>query len=116
MHSHEVEQLSNKDRDITTVQAADLFDCDEEATILLSDALAALQGAMDKIPPEYRASAVLRLKAYGDYASAYVGVEFKRPETDDEMNARLGWLKSLDDDSEARDRREYKRLAAKYRR
>ena len=111
---HEVVNLSASKRD-TTIVEVNALDCGyDDNEILLTDAIAKLQDALNSIPAEYRSVAVLKIKAYGDYASAHTEIEYKRPETDAEMANRLGWLKSLRDADEERDRANYERLRHKY--
>jgi len=70
MHSHTVDDLSDRARGITTVQIIDL-DCDVDDTALpLADVVKQLSDALANIPEQFRASAMFRIKAYGDYASA----------------------------------------------
>lgn len=115
LHQHQIkEDVGHKERGTTIVTAFDL-DCGySENSIPLVQLVADLQTVLDGIPPEFRESAVLTVKAYGDYASAYADVTFQRPETDDELADRRRWLKGLDDERNQQDEREYARLQRKF--
>jgi hypothetical protein len=115
LHEHEiVESVGIKERATAIVEALDFEQWVEDIELPLEDVIRQLQKTLEAIPPEHRAGAVLHVHASGEYATASLSVKYRRPETDEEMNARLGWLNSLDDDTEKRDRREFARLQKKY--
>ena len=108
------EGIGHPDRGTTVVEAIDL-NCDgDETGIPLAALVDDLNDLLESIPAEYRDSAKLNIKAYGDYASASANVTWQRPETDDELNLRRRWLKGTEDESDARDRREFERLKSKF--
>lgn len=115
LHQHNiVESVCHKDRATTIVQVADL-DCDgEDNDLPLIEVISKLQAALEVIPQEFRNTAVLNIKGYGDYASVSSSIYFQRPETDAEFADRKRWLDSLKHDDEARDRREFERLKGKF--
>ncbi len=115
LHDHCIkESVGHLGRATTIVQIADLDVDGEDSRLSLVDTIARLQKILEDIPEEFRATARLNIRAYGDYASASSSITFERPETDEELAARRSWLKSLDDESERRDRREFQRLKQKF--
>lgn len=114
LHKHEVDNLSNSKHDITTVEVLRLDADGDDTRLPLVDLIDDLQQALAAIAPEFRDSAVLRIRGYGDYATADASVEYRRPETDAEFVDRQRWLKSIASDDEERDRREFARLKAKF--
>lgn len=114
LHKHSVDNVGNKDRDVTTVNVLDLNISGDESELLLTDLIADLQEALGSIPEEFRERAVVRISGYGEYVSLGGNVEFKRPETDAEWSDRKRWLYGLGRESEDHDRREFERLKSKY--
>lgn len=114
LHSHTVDNLSNRGRDITTVEALDLEAEGEETALPLVQLIEDLQATLASIPEEFRETAVLQINAYGDYACAYAHVYYKRPETDAEMAARIAWLNDIDIEQEHHERLQYERLVRKF--
>jgi hypothetical protein len=104
----------NKTRRIVSPEVVSLVMNDEEADLPLLDVLKALQKAFDSIPSEFYSTAVVRVRAYGDYASASVDVVYKRPETDEEYNARLAEDEHYKRQSEIREREIYEALKRKF--
>lgn len=114
-HEHTiVESVGHEGRGTTVVEMYELVNGDDEATFNLALFIAKLQEEMEKIPEAFRAGAELRLKAYGDCANVYAGVIYTRPETDEELSSRQGWLQGLTNEREKRDRMEFERLKKKY--
>lgn len=108
------ESIGHEDRGTTVVTAGELDVHGEESAMPLAQTIAYLQSVLDKIPAEFRGSAVLRITAYGDYASATSDITYQRPETDAELADRRRWLNGIDQENEARDRREFERLRQKF--
>lgn len=115
LHKHEVENVGNPEREITTVEVLGLDVNSDDESLPLIALIEDLQAALEKIPAEFRDTAVLNIRGYGDYVHVYADVKYKRPETDEEFADRKRWLKSLDDESHDRDLREYARLKQKFR-
>lgn len=115
LHKHKiVESVSHTNRATTVVVVVDI-DLDGESTsIPINELLMLINDALEKIPEEHRATAALNVRGYGDYVSIYADISFTRPETDKELADRRRWLKSIDDEREDRDRREFARLQRKY--
>lgn len=81
-----------------------------------TEALSWLQEKLVSIPKEHRALAILGIDSYSEYDSSYVRVEisFERPETDDEMSARIENEKQAVSTHEQRERADLARLKAQY--
>ena len=91
---------------------------DDEANIPLSEAITKLTAALNSIPEHLRSTAVLNLRAYGDYANVYADVKYQEPETDEQVAARhakerADKLNKLAAD-EARERTLYENLRRKF--
>lgn len=87
---------------------------DEEMEVGLVDMIERLQACLESVPREYRDSAKVRIWASGDYASAYVEVNYTRPETDEEIAAKEEREKRYQLERERREREEFERLKKKY--
>lgn len=114
LFSHNAQNLSSKERDTTIVSISWLDDGDEEQSIPLEEAIIWLSSELAKIPAEHRGSAKLKVSGYGEYVHVYAGIEYLRPETDEEMQERLDFLNEVAYDSERYERATYKLLKAKY--
>lgn len=115
MHSHEIKEGVSYTKRGTTIVKALYLECDGEDTAIPLCALVDdLNDLLEQIPAEHRDTAKLHIHAYGDYASAEAGVTWERPETDEELAARRRSLKSLQDEDEEHDQREFARLKKKY--
>lgn len=109
-----VGDLSSKDLVETIVEIID-FDCgNDEKDFHLIPLIKQLQDALESIPKEFQESAVLRISASGDYVHVFAGVNYYRPETDEEFTERQSWLDSLKENDEERERREFERLKEKF--
>lgn len=82
----------------------------------LTKVIARLQEVLAGIPEEYRDSADMDVSAYDEYGSSYVSVEitYRRPETDQEMEAREFREEAYRKASCERDLAEFERLKAKF--
>lgn len=89
-------------------------DGDEEIKLPVLRMIELLQQGLLKVPEQYRKDATLRIWSSGDYARAYLNIEFDRPETDGERRARGQRDARSITEYEARERAEYARLKAKY--
>ena len=108
------EGLGHDDRGSTIVEIASIGCTGDETNLSLDEVLGTLRAALETVPKEFRKSATLHIKAYGDFASASVFATFQRPETNEELADRRRWLTRIRDEDEARDRREFARLSQKY--
>lgn len=82
----------------------------------LVDVIKRLQDVMASIPEAYRASAAIDISAYDDYGSSAVSfeIEFTRPETDEELAARVFRQEASDRKQAEKERAEFERLKAKF--
>jgi hypothetical protein len=88
----------------------------DEERMLITDLIEGLTNYVASVPEEVRAEAYVKLTAYGDYASAYLGMG--RNETTLERVAREA-KERLDeqryrDERKEDERRQYERLKQKY--
>lgn len=92
------------------------FSSDEEV-IPLDHAIKALCAVRDAVPEPFRASAVLRVAAYGD-AHSDISVRYRIPETDAERNDRIeneqANKSARERAKELRERTMYENLKRKY--
>lgn len=90
-------------------------DGDEEILIPVKVMIDRLQAALEKVPEQFRESALFRIwAAGGDCSYAYVNLRYERPETDGERRARAQYTERRDNEYLARERAEYDRLKAKF--
>ena len=81
------------------------------------DFIAWLDGVINDIPTEYRKVAGIKIDSISGYEGehhAEVMVSYERPETDEEMEARVARNERRNRDIETRERQDYARLRKKY--
>jgi len=83
----------------------------------LSDAIAWLNGFLEQVPPEWRNSATIGVGSVGSYEDSHyaqIGIDYERPETDEEWAARRVRVEMAVRERDEIDRREFERLRAKF--
>lgn len=96
-----------------------LFSSDRSGDMPTSDLagfVAWASGLLASVPEQYRSSATIDIDSsvYYDCAVTEIVVYYCRPETDDEMAEREQYEARRVAESEAQERREFERLAAKF--
>jgi hypothetical protein len=104
------------ERQTVEFEVLELDNDDEDAPLIwaLGEFLELLNAAANKIPAEHRATAAVRLRVQGDYAHAYIEALYRRPETDEELAARVTRDERYKQETEARDRAHYEYLKRKF--
>jgi hypothetical protein len=96
-----------------------VFEWNRDFDMPLHEFVEELQDLLDSVPEQWRPAVRIEFDRYGsDYDTSYgeLTVHYERPETDDELSARLESEALSTQDKENRERWELARLKAKYER